>query len=122
MGNKASSPPPAAAPLLQPAMEGDLDRVKQDVEDFLAMLQGPSGAAAAVHGRLATFLNQQDGAGNAAIHGAVFCGHLSLVQYLAENGASLELANGLGCTPLWLAAGYNRLEVLQYLMDHVSKH
>jgi ankyrin repeat protein len=50
------------------------------------------------------------------LHGAVFGGHLNVVQYLVEHRASLELQNGIGCSPIWLASGYNHLQVLNYLL------
>jgi ankyrin repeat protein len=44
------------------------------------------------------------------------------VSFLDEScGADLRMKNGLGCTPLWIAAGYNRIECLEYLITRVSQ-
>ena len=138
MGNVKSSaaaaPPPSSSSsssslslllLVEPAMRGDLETLQTRVDDFVDMLAGPSGTACVIQAvvkrdpRLAAFLNQTDSGGNAAIHGAVFGGHLEVVQYLTAQGASLDIVNGLGCSPVWLAAGYNRREVLELLLEHV---
>jgi ankyrin repeat protein len=129
--------------LLVPSMEGNLDEVKRLVGAFIADCHGlnyKGGRGSAL--RLAAFVNSIDasstGGGNAAVHGAVFSGHLDVLSFLVEccefcdggggeRGASssssstaavglLTLRNGLGCSPLWLAAGYDRIPCLEYLM------
>lgn len=104
MGNATSCKKNEAELLLEPAIMGDL----HTIQSLVAAVVPPNIAS--------TLLNQQDAAGNAAIHGAVFGGHLAVVEYLAENGASLELQNGLGCSPTWLAAGYNHAPILDFLL------
>jgi ankyrin repeat protein len=95
MGNKSSTP---LAILLEPALNEDLETIQK--------LCTPSN------------VNDQDAAGNAAIHGAVFGGHINIVKYLVDTaGADLQITNKLGCTPLWLAAGYNHVDILDYLLQ-----
>jgi len=73
--------------------------------------------------QLSQKVDKQDKDGNTALHGAVFAGHLEMVKYLVtECGASLTLGNGLDCSPVWIAAGYGRLEILRYLMECVMNN
>lgn len=91
-------------------MKGDLEQI----EAWLAVTSGSDEDHAVV-------LNKLDPSGNAAIHGAVFGGHLEVVKFLAEHGASLVLPNGLGCSPTWLAAAYNHSEVLAFLLQRLDE-
>lgn len=46
----------------------------------------------------------------------------STVTFLVETCfADLTIKNGVGCTPLWVAAGYDRVECLEYLIERLSK-
>jgi uncharacterized protein len=104
MGNVTTKKAADPILLLEAAMKGDLETIQA------AVVTIPSEDRSA-------FLNQQDAAGNAAIHGAVFGGHMPVVEYLADHGAALDLPNGLGCSPVWLAAGYNHAAVLEFLLQ-----
>jgi len=127
--------------LLQAAMQGDLAQIQALVaEHHLLANTTTTTQDDDTNSSIASFLQQPDAAGNAAIHGAVFGGHLEVVRYLHEqqelqnstssNAAAaaaaaaadtiLTLPNGLGCTPLWLAAGYNHAAILEYLLQHIS--
>jgi ankyrin repeat protein len=123
MGNTSGSiKKECNAILLQPAIEGNLDKVKEIVGSFLASYSTSSVGYVdpASDQKLCEFVNQADSQGNNAIHGAVFAGHLDVVKYLVECcGASLAIPNNLGCFPLWLAAGYDRPDVLKYLLEKV---
>mmetsp|Transcript_23617 Transcript_23617/g.36434 ORF Transcript_23617/g.36434 Transcript_23617/m.36434 type:complete len:339 (-) Transcript_23617:77-1093(-) len=104
MGQKISKPD---AILLQPSMEGDLDKVK----DIVGSQITPSMTAQSI-------VNATDAAGNSAIHGAVFSGHMHVVKFLVEAcSADTSQKNDLGCSPLWLAAGYGHEDILQYLVQ-----
>eukprot|EP00804_Cyclotella_cryptica_P029563 CCRYP_019336-RA/>CCRYP_019336-RA protein AED:0.05 eAED:0.05 QI:246/1/1/1/1/1/2/677/365 len=105
------------ASLLAPSMEGNLDEVKLLVGKFIAECKNENDCYALKH-----FVDRKDPAGNTAIHGAVFSGHLEVVSFLAEScRADLKIKNGLGCTPLWIAAGYNRMDCLEYLIRKISQ-
>mmetsp|Transcript_16304 Transcript_16304/g.23998 ORF Transcript_16304/g.23998 Transcript_16304/m.23998 type:complete len:341 (-) Transcript_16304:89-1111(-) len=120
MGNSLRSSSKQQAILLQPAMKGDLDGVKEEVGKFLATYSMPTVGSTEQGSdpNLREFANRQDKDGNNAIHGAVFAGHADVVKYLVEScGASLEISNNLGCSPLWLAAGYNHADILVYIID-----
>jgi ankyrin repeat protein len=115
----------ATVSLLDPALVGDLDKIKTAllVASESSSTSSSSSSLAGDHddNHLVALINHQDAQGNAAMHGAVFGGHLNVVKYLYENGASLELQNSLGCSQLWLAAGYNHEEVLDFLVQHLDK-
>ena len=100
------------APLLGLAMAGDLDGVRKAVE------------VARAAGRDArTLADEADGEGNSAVHCASFGGHLGVLSFLAEAcGADLARKNGVGCSSVWIAAGYGRADVLQYLIDRLGLH
>lgn len=126
MGQLFSSAEITEAPLLKPAMEGNIDETKRLVGAFIASdIKSSSstkndGTKATVHPVLVEYSNKTDQEGNAAIHGATFAGHLDVVTFLVEMcGASVILKNNLGCSPIWLAAGYDRVEVLRYLIGRV---
>jgi ankyrin repeat protein len=114
LGTKAKK---QETPLLKPAMEGDLESVKELVAAFRA-----TDASDGASPELQAFVDEPDKAGgNNAVHGAVFAGHLDVLQYLVEDcGASLTLSNTLGCFPLWLAAGYDRVGVLAYILEKTA--
>lgn len=107
--------------LLTPSMEGNLDEVKRLVGIYIADNNTNNGSKST----LASYINTTDASGNAAVHGAVFAGHLDVLKFLVEscccddndNGVDLQLKNGLGCSPIWIAAGYDRIECLEYLID-----
>jgi ankyrin repeat protein len=104
------------AVLLPLAISGDVDKVKAAVESFR---ESAKQEATDPPITLQDFVDCQDPVeGNTALHGAVFGGHLEVVQYLIkECGASMEIANKLGCFPVWLAAGYNHTAVLEFLWE-----
>ncbi|KAL3811351.1 hypothetical protein ACHAXA_000767 [Cyclostephanos tholiformis] len=117
--------------LLVPSTQGNLDEMKRLVGAFIADSHDRSGLS------LAAFVNSFDAGGNAAVHGATFSGHLDALSFLVEcceccagggggggrrasssskaTADLLTLRNGLGCSPLWLAAGYDRIPCLEYL-------
>ena len=117
MGILSSKPQPAA--LLAPSMAGDLGEVKRLIGIHIADNDKST---------LAAYVNAADPAGNAAIHGAVFLGHLDIAKFLVEacggdekdgrdEGVDLTMKNGLGCSPTWIAAGYDRIDCLDYLIE-----
>lgn len=115
--------------LLAPSMEGNLDEVKRLVGIYIADNNNKSGSNKSCNTALSSYINTTDTSGNAAVHGAVFAGHLDVLKFLVEScycdddgggggdGVDLQLKNGLGCSPLWIAAGYGRIECLEYLID-----
>ena len=50
-------------------------------------------------------VNQADGNGETALHGAAYRGHNSVAQYLFEKGARPDVKNRIGWTPLTIADG-----------------
>ena len=111
--------------LLTPSMEGNLDEVKRLVGIYIADNNTNNNGSKST---LSSYINTTDASGNAAVHGAVFAGNLDILKFLVEScccddnyggddGVDLQLKNGLGCSPLWIAAGYDRIECLEYLID-----
>jgi len=108
------------ATLLPPAMQGDIAEVKRLVGTYIADHENTHRDFE--NRSLSSFVNRTDEAGNAAIHGAVFGGHMEVLKFLVETcGSSLVIKNGLGCSPIWIAAGYEKLDCLEYLVDKVSQ-
>jgi len=66
-------------------------------------------------------VNDVDSGGNHALSAAVCGGHHVLCQLLLDRGAPAELKNGMGCSPLWLAAGYGHLEILDLLLGAMDE-
>lgn len=52
-----------------------------------------------------------------ALHIAAEQGHSNIVQALLKNGASVDLQNDLGKTPLWFAVNEGHTEISQMLLD-----
>uniref|UniRef100_A0A7R9ZJE4 Uncharacterized protein n=1 Tax=Craspedostauros australis TaxID=1486917 RepID=A0A7R9ZJE4_9STRA len=118
--------------LLQCSIDGDLREVKHIIETYLEhQMKGnesgndndndghisDNGSGGDRVSHVKAFVNTSDPQGNTALHGAVFSGHMDVVRYLIEECHSdIDQQNGLGCSPTWLAAGYDRCEVLQYLL------
>ena len=102
-----------SAALLQACISGDMEEVKRQVGRHIASDKCS----------LADFVNKPcDSQGNAAVHGCAFGGHQDILQFLVEDcGAdALSARNDLGCSALWLAAGYNNVEVLKYLLGRIA--
>ena len=108
----SSSGGPSAESLLAASMAGDIDQVKSLLGQLIADSDNQSS--------LASCVNKTDPSGNAAIHGAVFGGHLEVLEFLCSCGADLLLKNSLGCSPLWIAAGYDKIDCLEYLSEQLS--
>ena len=101
------------AALLQACISGDMQEVKRQVGRHIASDKCS----------LADFVNQPcDSQGNAAVHGCAFGGHQDILQFLVEDcGAdALSARNDLGCSALWLAAGYGHVELLKYLLERIA--
>ena len=117
MGQKFSSSGPSAESLLAASMEGNLDQVKTLLGKLIADSDNQSS--------LSSCVNASDSSGNTALHGAVFGGHLEVVKFLCIScGADLLLKNSLGCSPIWIAAGYDKINCLEFLsqqLDAVGK-
>lgn len=86
------------APLVQAALIKDVDTVTKLLED----------------GELA---GNVDVGGNHGLGAAACSGSLEIVKLLIKADAPVNLKNGMGCSPLWLAAGYGHLDVLESLID-----
>jgi ankyrin repeat protein len=123
----------AALELHDAAAIGDLDRVKQFVDNdpSLAKSFSPDGfpvvALAAVFGNLhvARYLaghgadvnaSATNGSGYNALTGAVTTGHIDTVQWLLEHGANPNYRYGPGYTPLLAAAANGHLEIVKLLL------
>ena len=61
------------AVLLAPSLEGNLDEVKRIVGNFIGASKTGDGTSA-----MKELVDRKDAAGNCAMHGAVFSGHLEI--------------------------------------------
>ena len=118
----AASEASPATLLLQAAMEANLAQIQALVSQYTTTTTTTTNNNESLD--VAKFLSQATdvaAGSNTAMHGAVFGGHLEIVQYLHQHAgvASLTAPNGLGCTPLWLAAGYDRSDILEYLLQYL---
>jgi ankyrin repeat protein len=126
----ATSRPASSAGLLKHAMEGNIDEVKKLIGEHIAEQGSTSndegkeagqGDSQSNRAALEKYINTPgDAQKNTPLHGAVFGGHLELVKYLCSTcHADVVQKNELGCSPLWLAAGYNHNEVMVYLLERI---
>ncbi len=65
-------------------------------------------------------VNQVNDTGWTALHAAAFMGANPVVEYLMSRGASINVRNGCGQTPLSLAAGTDSKGLLQRAIPHPS--
>ena len=113
-------------PLLKPAMEGNLSKMKDIVAQYLTNEiitndNKPSDVKNRLK-KLKSFVDLSDAAQNTSLHGAAFAGHVNIIQYLVEQcQADIFQKNNLGCSPLWLTAGYGHTECFLYLFDRVKQ-
>ncbi len=108
----SSSSGPSAESLLAASMAGEIDQVKSLLGQLIADSDNRSS--------LASCVNKTDPSGNTALHGAVFGGHLEVLEFLYSCGADLLLKNSLGCSPLWIAAGYDKINCLEFLAEQLD--
>ena len=105
-------PPQSPPPLLQLSMDGDIEKIKKYIEEQDCKKSSS----------LSSVVNQSDTEGNTALIGAAFLGHANVCTFLVEEcKADLGLKNGIGCTALWIAAGYGRIDVLSFLIRRIRK-
>ncbi|GFH61073.1 hypothetical protein CTEN210_17549 [Chaetoceros tenuissimus] len=103
------------APLLQPAIEGNLAKIKELVGHHIAATSLKS------NDELANFVNDADEEGNSALIGAAFSGHLDICKFLIEDcHADVLQKNKIGCSPLWIACGYGHVDIVEYLVTYMN--
>lgn len=132
LSSKAATSRLASSPdLLKLSMEGNIDEVKKLIGEHIAEQGSTSTDEGQEAGQgdysqsnreaLEKYINTPgDAQKNTPLHGAVFGGHLEVVKFLCSTcHANVVQKNELGCSPLWLAAGYNHEEVMVYLMERI---
>lgn len=63
------------------------------------------------------FLNSRDRHGNTALMNACWKGHLSVVRFLVESGASINLQNYYGWTAMMWAVSHDAIRVVEFLLE-----
>jgi len=63
------------------------------------------------------FLDSRDRHGNTALMNACWKGHLPVVRFLVESGASLNVQNFYGWTAMMWAVNHDALRVVEYLLS-----
>ncbi|KAI0261911.1 ankyrin repeat-containing domain protein, partial [Russula aff. rugulosa BPL654] len=59
--------------------------------------------------------------GYTPLHRASICGRIEIVRLLIEHGANVEAKTDEGRTPLDVARGEQREEIIKLLSEHVAK-
>ena len=65
-------------------------------------------------------LDVMDGDRNTPLHVAALYGHVQMVEFLVESGASVNLVNASNETPLDMARRGNQHHIEQYLLPHTA--
>ena len=87
-------------------------------DDFSVQAEQRALEAATVLVGLGADVNAATATGWTALHAAAFAGANTLVEFLVEQGAKIEVQNGCGQTPLSLAAGTDARGLLQRVTPH----
>ena len=66
-------------------------------------------------------VNAPEGDGATALHWAVHAEQIELTQMLIGAGATVDVANDLGITPLYLASAAGNATIVKLLLDHGAK-
>lgn len=92
--------------LVQPCLSGDVEGVQKLLSSSTNPIE---------------LISEQDEAGNHALGAAACGGNIEVIKTLIGYEESLprviNLPNGMGTSPVWLAAGYGHLEVLNMLVE-----
>lgn len=119
-GSNSSSSKQDGTALVQAAIGADLKELKSLIENLQSKQCEQDGGDNSV-----VDIGQfTDPAGNSALHGAVFGGHLEITKYLFEDEsckADMFHSNDIGCNAVWLAAGYGRADILLYLFSRLRE-
>lgn len=121
MGLTFSSTSQQTTPLLQPAIAGDSASIKAAVGRHIASYENTEPITSEYDPKLQSYINLPgDSEGNTPLIGAAFGDHLDIVTFLVEKcGADITIKNKMGCSPIWVAAGYGNISVLKFLINHV---
>jgi ankyrin repeat protein len=104
-----------SAPLLQPAIAGDINEIKALIGRHIASVNAKS------KDELAAYVDQQDSEGNNALIGAVFSGHLDIAKFLIEDcHANIGVQNKIGCSVFWIACGYDHGHIVEYMIQRIN--
>ena len=108
--------------LVQPAISGNDELIKSLIGRHIASYINSEVCNSKFDPRLQSYVNATDAEGNTPLIGAVYGGHLEIVSFLIEKcGADMTIKNDVGCSPIWVAAGYSKLAILEYLIDSLFK-
>ena len=100
---QAHADPPDVDDLLDAVEAGNVDRVRE-------LLDGGD-----------VGVNDADGGGWTALHGAAAGGDVALVNMFIKSGATVDQAKENGATPLYVASQNGRLEVVKALIEAKAK-
>jgi len=110
---------PDHSPLLQPAIEGDSVLIKTLVGRHIASYVNDESITTKYDPKLQEYVNMTDAEGNTPLLGAIFGGHVYVVKFLLDQcGADLFKKNKIGCSSIWVAAGYGHNDLLKYLISY----
>ncbi|EMP42190.1 Fibronectin type 3 and ankyrin repeat domains protein 1 [Chelonia mydas] len=115
-GECAYSPAVSVSTIREPMSGEQLHRAvsMNDVEAVLNILQGGLAKILVQNG---TDVNQKNGSGKDSLMLACFAGHLDIVKYLREQGASWEVRDLGGCSALHWAVDGGHCDVIEWMLN-----
>eukprot|EP00003_Mantamonas_plastica_P033192 TRINITY_DN937_c0_g4_i1.p1 TRINITY_DN937_c0_g4~~TRINITY_DN937_c0_g4_i1.p1 ORF type:complete len:142 (-),score=30.78 TRINITY_DN937_c0_g4_i1:82-507(-) len=84
-------------------------------------LKGIRAAVSSHQGKVSNFIRQKDDQGVTALHLACLSGSLDSVEFLIDNGASINTADNTGIIPLLFAAQKGFVDIVELLIKAGSK-
>lgn len=102
-------------------MEGDAILLKTLIGRYIAGYVNSEPLSSKYDPTLQSYVNTSgDAHGNTPLIAAAYGGHLEIVEFLVDKcGADITIKNDIGCSPIWIAAGYSKIAVLQFLINYV---
>jgi len=117
--NKQSNPPLALSKGNSRRKSGnDMESESRIFELHYTIMHGSLEAIQVLIKHLPQDINVRDQNGYTALHKAVSRGKLTVVQFLVESGARLDLSGLDGYAPIHVAAYRNDYKILEYLLNH----
>mmetsp|Transcript_26038 Transcript_26038/g.39009 ORF Transcript_26038/g.39009 Transcript_26038/m.39009 type:complete len:372 (-) Transcript_26038:963-2078(-) len=114
--------PQTLSPLFQPAIDGDAALLKTLIGRYIADYVNSEPMTSKYDPKLQSYVNSSgDVQGNNAVIAATFGGYLDIVEFLVNKcGADITIKNNMGCSPIWIAAGYSKVSILEFFINHIT--
>lgn len=126
----SSTPKSKEESLLPHAIAGDIAQIKtligrhiasHDAYVYKSTYSSSSQVKQYYNPLIQDYVNYPDDQGNTPLLGAIYGGHLDIVTFLIEKcGANIMTQNNMKCNSIWIAAGYEKDKVLEYLISRIT--